>query len=299
MLDRSKLVIRLHQGLITFVNTEITQSNWKEVCSKVCDPLSSLEKKQEARALSKEESAWLFRKLYYIGRPSWDLWKKKVGCKSLQRVQQELRQDLIRLTDPDKDLSWLWAKISGIPSTWNPPQSSPIRLTIPMQLIVLTDGPPVLTPDIEDLRLWVYWRLTNLWVDGLLPRLGRCQKCSRFLLAKTRRKTKYCSTRCGQSATAVDRVRKSRKRRTMWQKARESLQRILADMEAIEHKQKLQRPQSEGQVLAEAEKAQEKACIAFATAYPRQKGQGYEEGKRLLAQAKEHVKRLRKKVKGY
>jgi hypothetical protein len=141
--------------------------------------------------------------------------------------------------------------------------------------------------------------LGDLLAEIDLSKLTLCTSCYTNLFYKAKRQ-KYCSLECARKAhPSKDRVRKSRKCRVEWTKAKEVLAQPLADMDAIARKQKLQQPRSERQVLGEAEKALEKARVAFKAAFPLRKGQGYEEGEAFLAHAKKQVLKLRKRVKGY
>lgn len=140
--------------------------------------------------------------------------------------------------------------------------------------------------------------LGDLLAEVDVSKIQLCTVCSGFFYKVKRQK--YCSAECKQQALpAKDRVRKSRERRAKWEQSRGELELLLDDMDAIARKEKLQRPRSERQVLEEAEKALEKARTAFAAAFPRRKGQGYEEGKKFFADAEKKILRPRKRVKGY
>jgi hypothetical protein len=129
-------------------------------------------------------------------------------------------------------------------------------------------------------------------------KLKRCSKCPRMFLQN--RMQQYCSLACTRKAHPPrDRVRKTRERRTKWGKTKEALRQILTDQGAIERKQKPTRPWTERQLLAKAEEVLETAEADFKKAYPRKKGQEYEEEKKWLSEASKQVKRLRHKVKGY
>jgi hypothetical protein len=193
-----------------------------------------------------------------------------------------------------KDLQWLQHKINGMDMT------AKMWLLVPSGSKNLLDNRLLLTdqvsllPAIEDIRALAYYRLAKLWADGLLPRLRRCQneKCRKFFLGKTKKENPYCSQRCAQSVTAPERVRASRARRAAWTDTRKNLERAVENMRTL-------RKTTESQALERGEGTLKKAEMAFTAAYPRKKGPGYGEGERLLARAKEQVKRLRKKVKGY
>lgn len=133
-----------------------------------------------------------------------------------------------------------------------------------------------------------------------LDDLGKIQRCHCGTLFYKIKRQKYCSKECTQEAhPSKERTRKSRQLKAQWEKKKGNLSKLLADIDAIERKQKPQRPRTERQILEETEKAWEAADRAFTTAYPHRKGLGCKEGKALLANASEQVKRLRKKVRGY
>lgn len=154
-----------------------------------------------------------------------------------------------------------------------------------------------LSLECPDLRSELYL-LCNLALDS---RIGQCARpsCGRFFVARRRGKKLYCSPECAEGITAKERVRNYRERRAKWEEAKKLLNQLLADMDAIERKQKLQRPRSERELLAESGKALEKAQAAFVAAFPLKKGQSYEEGKAFLEDAEKKILRLRKRVKGY
>ena len=181
-----------------------------------------------------------------------------------------------------QNLAFLWQKYS--------------QFKISVDLLFNERGEGSLGINAPDLRSELYLLLAL----ALGARIRKCDcPCGRFFVARTRAEKIYYSLQCAQRKTAPDRVRNYRERRAAWVKARENLDQLLADMDAIARKQKLQRPRSERQVLEETERSLEKATAAFIAAYPRKKGLGYEEGERFLAQVQEQVKRLQKKVRGY
>lgn len=148
----------------------------------------------------------------------------------------------------------------------------------------------------DDLRS----ELHLLHAVALGARIGQCAcPCRRFFVAKRRGEKLYYSPQCAEGITAAKRVKEYRERRTKWEGGKKVLIALLADISAIERKQKPQRPRSEREVLGEGEKALKKAQAAFVAAFPLKKGQGYEEGKAVLAGAERQILRLRKKVKGY
>lgn len=210
-------------------------------------------------------------------------------------------------TPKEQDLSWLVERINSIQLksehlTTHADGKTPVlyrkvgEIEIPMKLtpevkvrrqaegdwrIFVTD-PVYFVPVIRDLRVWVYFRFANLWADGLLPRIGRCQKCQKFFLAKTERADrKYCSQRCAQDITAAERTKATRARREAWESIRADLETAL-----------------KGKHVESAEKALTKAQHAFEDAYPRRKGLGYEEGKHFLARAAKQFRQLRKEKSG-
>jgi hypothetical protein len=140
--------------------------------------------------------------------------------------------------------------------------------------------------------------LGDLLAEVDCARLSLCQICFYpFYKAKNQH---YCSVACTRKAhPSKPRVQQSRERKARWNHARQNLDQVLGDIQLIRQKQKLPRPRSEQQVLKEAEPILKNAEKAFAAAYPREQGRGYEEGKRLLVQGKEQIDRLRKRVKGY
>jgi hypothetical protein len=308
----SKPTVILHESLIAFVNEKITGENWKEVLS-------------ELRGIPARAEDWpLFRKTYQglgITTPLYFEEGPIRGPEPLQKVQAELQIDLDWLADsardvkpplplpedptdfasgmsaamktrirswaqtikqePSKDLWQLQDKLNGMNLIASMkvlvPSGSKNRLD---SRLLLTDHVSFV-PTIEDLRHWVYYRLGQLWADGLLPRIGRCQrlKCPKFFLAKTAKKKLYCSQQCAQSAqksTAAKRTKDTRARRGAWESVRTDLERAL-----------------QTQSLQGLERTFTKAQQSFAEAYRRQKGPGYEEGKRLLARAKKQLRQLR------
>jgi hypothetical protein len=300
MPNHSKQAIEPYQRLITFVNAQITPDNWRQVL----DQLKALPLKGK-----REEREQRLAPYLRLGGPMpLSLNREQItGPNPLLEVQEELREDLVSLTAATgKNLSWLEDKLNGSPSRsiFVTPRRPHLELRIPMGFQVfpawdadkvLATDPATLVPAIEDLRVRVYWLLANLWADGLLPRLGRCQneKCRKFFLGKTsREEQRYCSRRCAQRVTAPARVKASRARRATWTAARENLERAVENMQTL-------RQTTEKQALEKGANALKKAETVFSVAYPRKKGPGYEEGEKLLARAKEQVKRLRKRVRGY
>jgi hypothetical protein len=313
----SKQAVRYYEPLMTLLNTDITESNWKDVFRK----LHGFPKGAEwfnPSVVKKAHTVGVSRPLTFEERPI-------DGPNPLQIVQHELQRIFDRLADPTRDVRPPGGEPPD-PAASLPPSASPdliekrrtqarevrrellkdlhwlrgelYTLEVPMHLTSLEgkDGKPknpyddrlLLTdpvsfiPVIEDLRIWALWRLGNLWADGLLSRIGRCQKCQRFFLAKTERADrKYCSQRCAQGLHAAERTKATRVRRGVWESIRADLESAL-----------------EGKSRERIEKTLTKAKQAFEAAYPRQKGPGYEEGKRFLARAAQQLGQLRKKKDG-
>jgi hypothetical protein len=225
------------------------------------------------------------------------------GPEPLRELQHELAHDLTRLTDPQRDLlplsrglpealkaqppktvGWLLEKINALTGTGaispvsgaeGTPPSTPLGPGgIPVVLAprgrlpgVLPTDPVVFVPVLGDLRLWLYFALANLWVDGFLPRIGRCKTCGNFFLAKTQKKTIFCSQPCGKNATAALRGQRYRQRQQTWEGARRSLE------VACEQGKR-------GKALTAVLK---KARDAFAQAFPQKTGPRYEEARQFLA----------------
>lgn len=309
-----------YEPLIAFANERITQDNWRAVLNRLSGrPIPPHTPEQQDQALRD----WIttYRRLGFLAPVDFE-GKKIAGPEPLQLVQNAFREDLTRLTDPagwtrstyvfstrfdetprGQDLSWLVQKINGLTLkserlTTHADGKTPIlartvgEMEIPMQLTpdaevrrratgdfrVLVTDRVYFVPAIADLRVWVYFRLASLWADGFLSRIGCCQKCAKFFLAKTERADrKYCSQQCAQGITAAERTKATRVRRGAW----ESVQKDLEVAVKWQNREIL-------------EKALPKAKQAFAAAYPRHKGPGYEEGKALLAQAEKQVRRLRR-----
>lgn len=312
-----------YESLVAFANEEITRDNWREVLNRLGSrPVPNQETDEQAF----RRWSTIYRRLGFLG-PQRLEGKKIAGPYPLLSVQEELREDLARLTSPGhdlqpssadfwnfvqsgeaqremeahKDMAWLVKKINSIKRKGKPRRTThadgknPVwvqrvgEIEIPMRLFVprvrpgdyralLTDQ-VYFVPVVEDLRDWVYFRLVQLWADGLLSRIGRCQRCTRFFLGKTQReKRMYCSQRCAQNVTAAQRVKASRSRRIAWESAREHLDRSLNTQDARNR-----------------ERAFAKAQHAFVAAYPRQKGPGYKEGKQLLARVSKQAQQPGKK----
>jgi hypothetical protein len=291
MEPRTKQNVIPYQLLMDFANETVTAENWEKI-------LEKFERMPGGKNLWKSYKR--------LGGPmELEFGGKAItGPDPLIGVQTELRDDLARLTDcpREQNISWLFDKINNTPAIFGPNSERPAPLIIPMELVIRrrsnertsrTD-PAVLVPAISDLRLWVYWRLANLWVDGLLSRIGRCQHqtCQRFFLAKTNAKKQYCSQACAQAPTAKERAEASRRRRILWESVRDDLEAKLKSAVTLHQT-------TERQALEKLERSRTKAQQAFVKAYPRQKGPGYEDGQKLLARASDHVKRLRKNLRGY
>jgi hypothetical protein len=209
----------------------------------------------------------------------------------------------------EKNLTWLINKYQNFPPVGEPRQDTQAdgktaverqrvaEITIPMTLfpvrrraedlrVFVTDR-VYFVPTIDDLRTWVYFRLAKLWEDGLLPQLGRCERCEKFFLAKTRRKkgTVYCSQSCAQAKTAVVRTKATRARRAEWESVRDDLERAMEQMRPTHQP-------VERKALDKGETILQKAARAFQDAYRRGEGPGYEEGKALLARARKQINRV-------
>jgi len=331
-----KHAVAPYEPLIAFANEDITPDNWEAVLGACVShpPVESKPQNQTwevwVRSWEKKPDPYSRLRNSYPHR----LGNQEItGPQLVLKGQSELREILDRLTDPmkdivpvapetrtpellhafpetvlepRKDLSWLAERINGASIGERPTQSfatakvkAPMWIDVyhynPCDRRVLLSDPVRFVPIVEDLQEWIYYCLGCLWADGLLPRTGRCQnpKCQRFFLAKTDREDRrYCSQRCAQRVTAAERVKATRARRAAWTDARKNLERAVENMRTL-------RKITEKQALERGENALKKAESAFTAAYPRKKGPGYEEGEKLLAQAKEYVKRSRKKVKGY
>ena len=238
------------------------------------------------------------RRLSSKDQDTWEKSWEEAFWKAYEEALQQGREDRVAwgqkkakdipLPPGLKDLSWLLDKINGptyeevggmqIRMRLTPLREMKIRMIPTLHRVESEDGrvsvtdPFSFVPVINDLRTWIYFRLAHLWSDGLFPRLGRCQhpKCRRFFLAKTERQDKrFCSQRCAQGVTAAERVKATRTRRAVWESIREDL------LSALKEKK-----------LGSLERRLKKAEQAFVAAYPRKKGPGYEEGEKLLAQAK-------------
>jgi hypothetical protein len=251
--------------------------------------------------------------------------------KSVHKVFEESRQQGLSFAERlkkansvpgvpvEKNLGWLieerYQRLTSIGKPWqttHKDKKTPMEvqkvgeMTIPMALFaprsravngdwrVFATDRVYLLPVIDDLLIWVYFRLAKLWEDGLLPQVERCERCEKFFLAKTRRKggTAYCSQSCAQGKTAPARAKASRARRAEWESVRKDLERDMVLMRTLHRS-------TERKALAQGENTLQKAERAFQEAYPRKQGPGYEEGEKLLAQAKKQVNQLRKTVKGY
>jgi hypothetical protein len=201
---------------------------------------------------------------------------------SLRALQQEVKGILGKLTEKkDQNVTWLFQKIRDatggkdglrLQLSPDPPGSGSGDARL-----VSTD-PVRFLPIFTEVHQWVYFRLGQLWENGLLHRIGRCQnpQCARFFLGTTRALKKYCSQRCAQDPTAAQRTKETRARRAAWERVQEDLARAL-----------------QGPNPARLETALTKAEQAFADAYRRHTGPGYEEGKKLLVRAKNHLRQLR------
>lgn len=157
-------------------------------------------------------------------------------------------------------------------------------------------------------KYWIVIKTPDLWSElNFLFALAlgarvvkKCEcPCGRFFAIRTKKEKSYYSPTCAQGKTVKERVTKYRQRRAQWKKAEEDLRRLLADIDTIEQKQKLQRPRTGQQILEESERALEKARAIFEESFPGKRGQEYGKGKVFLAHASEQIKRLRKKTKGY
>lgn len=250
-----------------------------------------------------------------------DVWRKvadKVFDESRQQglpLDESLKKANSLPKPPgEKNLQWLIDKYQRLTRIGEPRQTTyadgqtPIELQrvgeirIPMTLfsvrsravngdwrVLITDR-VYFVPTINDLRTWVYFRLAKLWEDGLLPQLERCQRCKKFFLAKTQRKTgtAYCSQACAQGKNAAARTKATRARRRAWGYARKDLEQAMVRLRTLPH--------STGKTaIAREESTLHKAEDRFQKAYPREQGPGYEEGKAFLGQARKLIKKLQKK----
>jgi len=332
MSDHNKQATAPYEPLMEFVNAEITQENWRTVRASLAGPVVTRRKIMiDLTGKEREGTAADLRST--VRAPSKLRGQLILDPEPLREVQDELKKNFERLTDPAgwvsknyvvvsdyrslvEDIRWLYDKINRMTvererQAFHSDGKTPVlvRQTAPMAIsmrlvpdsprigdyrVLLTD-PVLFVPEIEDLRVWVYFRLGKLCEDGLLPRIGRCQngKCRRFFLGKISRKEHlYCSRRCAQRVTAAERVKASRARRATWTAARENLERAVENMKTLYKT-------TEKQALARGEEAIKKAEEAFQKAFPRKRGPKYKEGKVFLARTREQIKRLRKKVKGY
>jgi hypothetical protein len=225
-------------------------------------------------------------------------------CNKTFHAVQELQEEakgFLRKTAADHELLRLHREAKLKESLLQMPSSS--FQSLPSQVLSLSisasrtsEGDHSIDIKSNDLRS----ELHLLYALALDARIGRCAcRCKRFFVVKRRGEKSYYSSKCAEKITAKERVRGYRERRAKWKKVKEVLSQLLADIDAIEQKQRLQRPRSERQVLEESEKALDKARTAFEKAYPRQEGQGYEEGKAFLTNAEKRVLKLRKRVRGY
>src|SRR5437667_2609303 len=283
MPNHRKRDVKPYEPLFAFANTkEITKDNWEKVLHGVLvrtfgwDGESQLEmrdpfrpKRQSKRrddSASQQESqekspirnlwwkvrVWLINPRFFRGRVI-------AGPKPLQRVQEELRKDLERLTDPARDLSpplissraeqhdsytkvwkskiinehrkdlhWLSDKLAPVLHQTGTQLRPNSFSSNPFDRRLLVTSRIVLRTDIQDLRTAVYYCLASLWAEGFVPHVGRCQyaPCRQFFLALTRAKKQFCSAECSKKAKAPKRVKQQRERRAEWRKVRQRLEKL-------------------------------------------------------------------------
>ena len=286
MSNFSKQAVRPYEPLIDFANAEITQDMGQEV-KKLQDFPSPHRRAEVSLIIHYDQSSLrkVQRELQEILRrltdPRMDVRPPHPLLESASispEKKEELRASWVATVkqEPDKDLHWLWGKIRTVPMQAEMLLEHFLQNLLEDRML-LTDR-VAFYPFIEDLRSLVYSRHAELWADGFLPRIGRCQnkECQKFFLAKTARKKRlYCSQERAQRPTAAERTKDTRARRATWESIREDL----------EHALERRSPGSVKKAITKAERA-------FVEAYPRQKGPGYEEGKRLFARAKEQLRQL-------
>lgn len=318
----SKRAVAPYTPLITFANAQITEKNWREVSQPLSDHPGDKMLKEFPEHYGKTARSPLLINGQVIEGPQ-PVWA----------VQNELRKDLVRLTDPDQDVvhaseplgedffgpDWptdqrkrwqtLASQIDQEPRKnlrWVLNKLASVFARNPVKLHIFPDyqnevddrllptDKVSITPEVSDLRLRVYFQLARLWEDGLLSRLGRCRKCQQFFLAKTSRKTG--TAYCSQRCAQ----NKNPAERTKDSRARRAAWgSIREDLKRAMVLMRTLHQTTERKALVQGEAALKEAEQAFQDAYRRGKGPGYEEGKELLSHASKQVKQLRKKVKGY
>ena len=219
------LAVRPYEALVEFVNEKnITAATWRAVL----DRLASWRSSSALRDSGGERAFRLPQAGRYFGHRVPEVFQGQQirGPEPLLKIQRKLREDFARLTDPERDpippsllrgfpeairahppkqVEWLLDKINSLSGAY---VSSPIASysgttnSAPpdgpgMQVILsaATRFPRVLptervffVPAFQDLRHWLYFVLAQLWVDGLLPRLGRCKTCGNSFSPKPRKR---------------------------------------------------------------------------------------------------------------